>query len=78
MSEEADKPLVITSPSEGTGLFKGPLGLWPWPVVNLVLAIVKKLGGGDNGTTTTRSARTKITELLPTAEGGWRILEHEV
>lgn len=28
-------------------LFQGPLGLWPWPFVNLVLAVVNKLGGGS-------------------------------
>ncbi len=27
-------------------LFQGPLGLWPWPFVNLVLAVVNKLSGG--------------------------------
>jgi len=27
-------------------LFQGRLGLWPWPLVNLVLAVVNKLGGG--------------------------------
>ena len=31
---------------DATILFQGPLGLWPWPFVNLVLAVVTNLGGG--------------------------------
>lgn len=79
MSEENDKALVITRPTtNGNGLFKGPLGLWPWPVVNLLMVIVNKLTGKNGTGEVTRAARTKITELRPTQEGGWSILEHEV
>ncbi len=78
MSEENEKALVVRSTSE-TGIFKGPMGLWPWPLVNLIMAVVKKLtGNGGSGGEVSRATRTKITELRPTEEGGWRILEHEV
>lgn len=81
MSEENDKALIVKTPvstNTDTGLFKGPLGLWPWPVMNLVLSIITKLSGKNGSVEPARASHTKVTELRPTAEGGWSILEHEV
>jgi len=73
MSEETR----IIKKAATDGAIRGPLGIWPWPITNLLLALIDRLKT-RSGTGAVRGARTKITEVRPTAEGGWSILEHEV
>jgi len=76
MSEE-EKGIVIRSEGGGlSGLYRGPFGLWVWPITNLILTILDRLRGRSGAVTSGK--RTKITNIRPTAEGGWSILEHEV
>ena len=58
-------------------MFKGPLGIWPYPLVNLLMAITDRLKTrsrkSDKGVAL---KKTSITEIKRTADG-WTILEHQ-
>ena len=74
MSSE-DKPTIIKRPEGG---FRGPLDFWPWPLINLIMAFIERIKARSGSSYGGASRRTKITEVRPTSEGGWSILEHEV
>lgn len=73
--EETNGGTIIKKPA--SGIYRGPFGVWVWPIVNIIMAFVDRMRGKTRGGAVS-AARTKITELRPTPEGGWRILEHEV
>lgn len=50
--------------------FRGPLGLWPWPLVNLILAFALSLARGARGG---GSPRTRVYQLVRDDKG--RIVE---
>lgn len=58
-------------------MFKGPLGIWPYPLVNLIMSITDRLKirsrKSDKGMAL---KKTSITEIKRTADG-WTILEHQ-
>lgn len=41
-AEPAPIEMASAAPAAG-GRFRGPLGLWPWPLVNLILALAERL-----------------------------------
>lgn len=75
--EKTNGGTLVRTKTNGTGLFRGPFGVWVWPIVNLLMVVIDKMRNKSGGGAIS-AARTKITELRPTAEGGWSILEHEV
>lgn len=55
--------------------FRGPVGIWPWPFINLILRLFGGRGSRvrDKGTA---MRRTSVTEIKRTSDG-WTILEHQ-
>ncbi len=35
--------VTVAYPAYTEPLFRGPLGIWPWPLVNLILTLVNRL-----------------------------------
>ena len=75
--EKRERRILLPSEPErigagGRSYFKGPLGLWPWPLFNVLLAMVETIRGR-----TYRGAFPKVatrrTEYIRNAEG--RIIE---
>lgn len=54
--------------------FVGPLAIWPYPIINLLIFLFGRRGTGDAGT---QMRKTSITEIKQT-DTGWVILEHGV
>ncbi|RLJ01971.1 MAG: hypothetical protein DRP11_03630 [Candidatus Aenigmatarchaeota archaeon] len=68
-----EKVEVVESGGQEFPWFRGPLGIWPWPLVNLILAIIYSIRSRAAPTAAPRKPTKKIYSIIRDKEG--RIVE---
>ena len=57
------RPFTKVTSDFSQGRFRGPLGLWPWPIVNLLLALVEQIRVRGYGGQAMASSYTNVEEI---------------